>query len=290
MSSCNIHNGMNLTGKLVYSGGSSEIKTVDLASLASATLYKSPHNVALIAHLTKVTPDLILFDECPVTESCVIKELNLSNGETKTLHTGQMPIYVAEHDCLFFYDRSEYQNDNALLMAKRNEIAARHKVANMPPPKRLPNGNLLPVATPAIQISQDEVVFVGEDHQLWIYRISESTLFPTEVKDCLPQVWRNQTQELLCYDWNSWELYAIDLQTKQKKVMSFLKRAHGLLYVPEDDLLIYGKSRLYFLISETSDIFAYSFATSERVKLRPHAHISSGILVKEGKWRRANNS
>lgn len=279
LSGCNLNSGVRLTGKLIYSGGGKEIKAVDLVSLESVPLYRSSHNVTLIERLTKVTSDLILFDECPVSGSCVIKELSISSGETKTLRTGHMPTYVAESDSVFFYEHSKYQKDNALLIAKRKDINIIHKVANAPAPKKLPNGVLLPLTTPVIQIAPNEVVFVGEDCQLWICQISQATLLPTGVKDCLPQVWRSQTQKLFCYDWNSWNLYTVDLKTKDREEIPLLKGAHGLLYIPENDILIYGKNRLSLFISETSDVFAYNFATGERVKIQSHVHINSGIWL-----------
>ncbi|MGB4924234.1 MAG: hypothetical protein WBO98_08640, partial [Candidatus Nitrotoga sp.] len=71
----------------------------------------------------------------------------------------------------------------------------------------------------------------------------------------------------------------ITLKTGHAEKLPQLKGASGLVYLPNDDVIIYGKSRMRMLISETYDIFAYSFDTKKEIKLRTSSHISSGVWL-----------
>ncbi len=172
-----------------------------------STIYKSPHNVAVIEHLAKAQPNVIIFDECPVTERCVIKELSLSDHSTKTLRTGMAPTYISETNGILFYDFHEHEKTYSLLLARRDAPGMARKVTSAPPSRRLPNGISLELIRPVVQISADEVVLVGEDTELWIYRMSQSAPVQTGIRNCLPQAWRNLTRQLICQDWESWEVY-----------------------------------------------------------------------------------
>jgi hypothetical protein len=267
-----------LSGRLVYTAGGKYVKVIDLASQQSSSLYEHPQTV-LIQHVTQSAADRILFDECPFTEACSLKELNLKSGQAKTLRVGQLPTYLVGTELVFFYGSADGKLDNTLFLAKMSALDAPLKIANAPAPKELPNGILLPLVTPVVPISSNEVVFLGEDQQLWIYRIAEAVLFPIGIRECRPQGWRSRTQQLLCYDWNTWEAYAIDLNTKRRERLPIPERSHGLFYISALDLLIYGKTRLYFFISETSDIFAYSFHSRRQITLQKHAHLASGVWL-----------
>lgn len=270
---------VNLSGRLIYTAGAQTIRMLNLISRQSSLLYESSSHGTLIEHLTKTSADQLLFDECPATQPCVIKELTVSTGETRTWRPGVMPTYIAGHDIVFFYEASGYQANNALWATRKSDPLNAYRVANAPTPKTLPNGLSLRLTTPVVQTSSDEVVFVGEDYQLWVYRITQAVSVPTAIDNCLPQAWRNSTEQLLCYDWDSWNLYLVNLKTKQKELLPSLQGAHGLLFLPEGDVVIYGKRRSYWLVAETADLFAYSFRTKETVKLHSHTGMHSGVWL-----------
>lgn len=278
--SCYGRGTMSLSGTIIYTAGADTIKALDLSIWQSFLLYKKgrPYGTR-IEYLTKTAPNQILFDECPSGDPCVIKEFTIDTKETKTWRSGLMPTYVSQDDSVFFYEATGRRAEYALFVAKKTDPLTVQKIATAPAPQKLPNGLLLPLKTPVVQIAPEEIVFVGEDYQLWVYQITQRALLPTGIETCLPQTWRSKTQRLLCYDWNSWDLYEIDVKTKEKEVLSSLKGSYGLLYIADKDVLIYGKTRSYMLIAETADLFAYSFETEEKIKLEAHTGMRSGVWL-----------
>ena len=152
-----------------------------------------------------------------------------------------------------------------------------HKVAKAPADIILLNGLPYPLITQPIQIYSNEVIFVGEDQSIWIFHISSSKLTPTNIKNCIPQIWRNRSQQLVCYDWKLNEFYQTSLISGYTEKLPQLKGAYGLVYIPNDDVIIYSRARLKMLVLETYDIFAYSFTTKKHVKIRASSYINSGV-------------
>lgn len=274
---CNMGEHVNLSGYLIYSGGGKRIEVIDLDSMESHVLYESTHNVASIEKLTKVTSNKFMFEEGPITEPFTIKEYDMKNRASVTLRKGRLPTYIPESNNVFFYDYSKDSKEKWLFVSVLDAMGTARKVTKAPLPKRLPNGILYSLLTPVVQISPDEVALVGDDEQLWIYQISESNLKPTGIKHSFPKMWRSQTQQLICYDWELNEYYQVDLKTKQREELPQLKGFHGLTYIPKHDVLVFEKGGWQFPIAERHDIYAYSFKNQKRVKLKSHASISSGI-------------
>lgn len=278
-SGCSMGEHLDLSGRLIYSSGGKVIRVSDLDSMEFQTIYESIHNVASIERITRVTPDKFIFEECPVTEACVLKEFDMSSRKSKTLRTGRMPTYVSESNKLFFYDYAKDNKEKWLFISDLAIMDTPRKVAKAPADKVLPNGLRYPLMTPVVQTSADEVALVGEDEQLWIYQISESKLEPTGIKHNSPEIWRSKTQQLICYDWELKEYYQIDLKTKVIEKLPQLEGTSGLTYLPRHDALVFGEASLHMLISERYDIYVYSFENKKREKLRSHASIWSGFWL-----------
>jgi hypothetical protein len=154
------------------------------------------------------------------------------------------------------------------------------KVAKAPRIHENPNGFPYSWIAPVIQVSPDEVVFVGEDDAVWMYQISQSRMMPTGIRNALPEFWRSQTKQLVCYNWESKEFFQVDLKSKHSEKIPHFKRSYfGFVYIPKHDAVVFGTSRLYFLVSERFEIFAYSFSSGEKVKLLSRNSISRGIWL-----------
>jgi len=192
------------------------------------------------------------------------------------MRSGRLPTYIPESKTVLFYDVDEKSGGTWLHIVDMKTPDISHKIAKAPADIILPNGLPYPLVTQPLQISGDKIIFVGYDQNLWIYQIKSSRLTPTNIKKCAPQVWRSRSQQLVCYDWESQEFYQTTLAGHAEKFPQ-LKGAYGLVYIPSDDVIVYGKARLKMLVSEAHDIFAYSFITKMQVKVRTNSNITSGI-------------
>lgn len=275
---CRSNSAMELSGGLMYSSGSMYVEFVNLDSKKSSVMYKSIGNGATIGRLTKIGDKRFIFEECLGTGSCFIKEFNVASGVGKVIRQGIYPTYIAENDSVFYYNLPEANKENWLLTSGEGGAGEPRKIAKAP----ISGDSRIDwwyFVTPVVKVSPDEVVLVGEDRQLWVYQISKSTLIPTGITKCLPQFLRNRTQQLVCYNPDTFDIYQIDLKTKQTEQLPQLKGANGLVYVPEYDIVIYGKVRLHFLVSEVSDIFAYSFSTGKTTEIQSRAYLASGFWI-----------
>lgn len=272
---------VKLSGQLVYSAGSNDISLIELVSLKHSTL--GTFSTDSIDHLAKLSDRIILFEDCAGSRkpNCLLREFNIDAKTVSTLRSGYMPTYIPESKMLLFYDVDEESGQKWLYVADIRLPDTARKIAAAPADMTLPNGLTYPLMAQPLQISTDEVIFEGEDQCLWIFNISNLKLTPTGIKVRAPCVWRKRTQQLISYDWNSQEFYQITLKTGYAEKLPQLKGASGLVYLSNDDVVIYGKSRMHMLISETYDIFAYSFDTKKEIKLRAHSHIGSGVWLPE---------
>lgn len=271
---------MSVNGKLIYTTGGGNINAINFNpdGFNALSLYKSVE-VAAIDHLTRANNDTVLFGECPITEECIIKQYSVDTGKSRSLRTGRLPSYIQNHNKLFFYDKAT-DGSNWLFVSPVKKLSDAIKITKEPKWKTLSNGIKQSITIPVIQISHDDIIFVGEDEQLWLYSMVDKKLVSMGIKDCRPTLWIGKHNQLLCSDWNTWSPFLLDLSTKRKIEISELKGAYGFVYVPESDALIYGRTRSKYFIGEAYDIFYYSFADKKENKIKNDSHMAAGVWFK----------
>ncbi len=281
--SCNTDENMNIEGQLIYTDGGSSVNAIALGTsdYSFSSLYKSKE-MSVINHLTRENGNAILFGECAITGECVIKRYPVETGQVALLRSGRLPSYISNHDKLFFYDKAS-DDDNWLFVTSLGDIKNATKIAEEPKRKTLPNGISQPVTMPVIHISNDEIIFVGKDEQLWLYNIANTKSTPMDIKGCRPILWRDKRDQLLCSDWDTWDIFLLDINTKNKVEVPELKGAYGFVYVPSSDALIYGRTRSRALIGEVYDIFLYSFADKKEKRIKENLHIAGGVWIESRK-------
>lgn len=278
---CHAGENMNAKGQLVYTSGDGSINAIDFSSpdYNISLLYRSKE-VAAIDHLTIVNNDAILFGECPIAGRCAIKQYSVGTGDSSFLRTGRLPGYISNHDRLFFYDRGPDGNSWLLSASLKNLNDAIKIIAKEPELKTLPNGIKQSITMPVIQISNDEILFVGEDGQLWRYNIANQELISMNISDCRPILWRERRNQLLCSDWDTWSLFLLDISTKNIIEMPELKGGYSFVYIPNSDSLVFGRTRSKYFVGEAYDIFQYSFVDKKENKIKKDSHIAAGVWLK----------
>jgi len=275
---CNADESMNIKGQLIYTNGGGGVNAIAFGvyEYEFSSLYKSKE-VAAINHLTRENGNAVLFDECTMAE-CSIKLYPMRTGKVRLLRSGKLPSYISNHDKLFFYDKASDGN-SWLYVTSLEDIKNVTKITEEPTWKTLPNGISQSVTVPVIHISNDEVIFVGKDEQLWLYNIANTKLAPMDIKGCRPVLWMDKRDQLLCSDWNTWDTFLLDIKTKNKVEMTDLKGAYGFVYVPSSDALIYGRTRSRLIIGEAYDIFLYSFADKKEKIIKENSYFAGGVWI-----------
>lgn len=238
-------------------------------------LYKQSSSNRRIGGMARVDHDSFIFSDEALgsVKDTLIKQFDLASGEVKTLGKGFGPIaYLPESGLLLFYrwlpDWEEYYSSMTtpeiwLVAADPKNIDVFRKVA--PATRDFYKSSI-------VQTSTDEIVFYGEGERLWISNLSDLRLRPTGIKNCWPEVWREQTKELLCSDRGTRERFLINLVTGEKKEIPKLKgalgfidfkRADGFIHVPRSDAVIYAKEQ-----GKANVIYIYSFEKDEEKRLQ----------------------
>lgn len=271
---------MKLSGRLVYSSGKNQIDLIKLDGFGIDGVGQFSSD-DYINYFTLLSDGQILFENCAWNrkQNCLLMKFDMDAKKTSFLRSGYLPTYISEAQAILFYDLDEKSGQKWLYIADLKNPFISKKIAKAPADKILPNGLNYPLATQPVQISNDEIIFVGEDSALWIFQISSAKLRSTGIKESIPRLWRKRTQQLICYDLKTQEFYQISLMTGDIEKLPQLKGAYGLVYLPNDDAIIYGKSHANMLISEKYDMFVYRFDTKKEIKSRDDVFISSGLWL-----------
>lgn len=274
---------VKMQGHLIYTDGGKNIRVLDLSSpqTHNEAIYQGAANVSVsvIGTLTKVNNDIFIFDERPVTGKSMIRKYSFQNKSVLPLYPGILPCYMSKYGKLLFYETSGNNSGWLLLSDLDGNKESIKKIATEPEKKLLANGIRISTTTLIIPISTDEVVFYGEKDQLWRYNLFESELIATGIKNCKPLVWRDKTKQLLCRDWDSSEVFLIDINTKSKISLRKLKDAYGFVYIEKADSLVYGRTKSRFPFGERYDIYLYSINDENEKVIESNSHIAGGIWM-----------
>ncbi len=279
LSGCEANESMNVAGNLIYAGGGGSINLIDFSSpgYGISSLYKS-EGISAINHLTKENSGAILFGECSVMGECSIKQYSMKTGRVRVLRSGRLPSFMPNHEKLFFYDRLA-GGDKWLFVASLDDINNATKISEEPGWNTLPNGIKEPIIEPVIQISNDEILFVGKAGELQLYNVLSAEVSSMGINDCRPMSWRSVSNQLLCEDWDTFDIFLLDIKTRDTVDMPELKGGYGFVYVPGLDALFYSKTVSSFIVIEGYDMFFYQFSDKKEKRIKKNVSLSAGVWM-----------
>lgn len=267
-------------GKLLYSGGGGVISVAEFSAvsgLTDTTIYLNP-DISAIDSIIRLDNGETVFGECNADGDCNIKRVTPGTRGADILRSGHLAGYLADYQSLFFYDFSD-DGDMWLFVARLDSLMSASRIAKKPEPKTLENGINRDIAVAPIPISEKEVVFVGPDAQLWIYNAENGSLDRMNIDPCYPYLWVENAQQLLCGSIDSGAPFVLNVFTNEKKEIPSLKGGYGFVYVPQHNAVIYGKTRLAWLLHEASDIFWYSLEDGSEKRLGKDIHLRYGVWL-----------
>ena len=98
---------------------------------------------------------------------------------------------------LFFYSKSK---DGVWLNLKKGDLLKNLIKAPMPFTKWARSHELYGefIESAPIEISEDLIVFVGENRNLWAYNIKKNELKDSGITNCTPRAYRTSQKEIVC--------------------------------------------------------------------------------------------
>ena len=209
-------------------------------------------------------------------------KFNLTSHQITTMRNGEDQTYVEESRKLFFYCQVSFDekmgSKYGLYVASMDSLERPMLLAKSPAP---PHSPVAPV-----QISADEIVFIGEDANIWEYNIASNSLISTGIPgDYRPIAWIKAKGVLLCSLPDSGiGLYGVNLITKEKRRLGIIKDILDteLGYIEKYNVVIYSDVNhgLFGELSGTShDLYVYSFSKQVSEKLASNLRMDSEVYL-----------
>lgn len=196
----------------------------------------------------------------------------------RPLRSGAMPRFMRDHRLLFFWQTQGSTEDLYKLSIGQSDNAM--KIANGPSTNSFKDWITDTRRGPVAAMSNDDVLFLGNDLYVWRYNLTKSALTRTDVRNCGPKGWRIATQELICGRGSN-EYFTIRLDGRNSRYLKTLSGARGLFYVPELDSAFYAKEwgSVLRLTASATSIRAYDFKTEKEDWLSER-----GPFYNDGTW------
>ncbi|WP_124327435.1 hypothetical protein [Desulfonema ishimotonii] len=251
---------MELSGKLIFTCGNG-LCSLDLNSLSIKEIIKYKGPMALQTSVS-------LFDDKVLIDSRGrLKKIDLITGGEQDLFAGEYPYYAATHDYLFFY-RWSNENKTRKLVAKKMK-AGTELVTLTIYMKPFKINDLFIERVPPVQISDDEVLFIGNDFSLNCYNMATGESVSLGIKNIQPFIYRSKTGQVLCFDYSNirWLLFSPD-----DKNTTYIDDPPlfytPVAYIPDKDIMIYTTDELSPSgLEEISFVMAFDFESGIKKKL-----------------------
>ena len=269
------------------------IQSVDLSTEKITTLFE------------KGQGDLAIHDQNIIyTQDGQLIEINTKNNKTLKLGEGSKPLYISKYDMLFFYSKSK---DGLWLNLKKGDLVKNLMKAPMPFTKWARSHELYGefIESAPIEISEDLIVFVGENRNLWAYNIKINELKDSGITNCTPRAYRTSKKEIVCESFMNRTYFLLPFPDEYFSILplsfygkSFLtigekpnikilkmeelpipKHSSSFVYLPKHDALAYSTTKWKFPIGERYPIEIYDFKTHKTKEILSNHLFRSGVWL-----------
>lgn len=286
---------LELTGKLIVSAGG--IKILDLKTKkAYEVLENNAEDLSIYANN-------VMFTE----EGC-IKSFNLKTMQVSEVTKGVKPYFNEQYSKLLYYDKI---GSETWLCSKIGEKINKINLAPMPFTKWTKSFEMFGerIETSPIPVSNNIVVFVGNNRNLWMYNVTSEEVKDTGISNCIPRVFRTNKNQLLCesfsdriyylvpisansfdklplssYEKNGLFIKGIDGNALKIEILPIPKHSASFVYIQKNDALIYGTAKGSLIpFGERYPIMAYDFSKKKTQEILPSFSYESAVWVDSAK-------
>ena len=227
-----------LEGHVILATGSSILR-VSLDGFGHEQLWMAP-SAHRVASLVPVDRNSALFSTDWFEDSAVYV-FEVSEKRVRCLRRGTMACYLAEDEMILFYNRDENGGKFALCGAALCSVNDASRIENAPEPIMLEDGTPLDVMVPPVAINAHEAIFVGENRELKVYDSRTNRVSETALTNLLPEVYRAETNGLICFDYSTWSTVEVNLDDMGLAQIKGLSGGGHYIYLPNVDMLLYSK-------------------------------------------------
>ncbi|MCP3928644.1 MAG: hypothetical protein GY705_06035 [Bacteroidetes bacterium] len=277
-----------LSGYLVIQ--SRGIQAVNLSSKKVTKLFKKGQS-----DLATHDQNLIFIQDGQLTE------ISLTTKETTQIAEGVKPLHSSKFDMLFFYSKSK---NGVWLTSKKGNQERKLMKAPMPFTKWTKSHELYAefIESAPIKISDDMILFVGENRNLWVYNIKNNELKDSGITNCTPRAYRTSKEEIVCESFMNRTYFLLPFSEKMYPILplSFYgktfvttgkgqyvkmeelpipKHSASFVYIPKHDVLAYTTSKGKFPFGERYPIEIYDFQSHKTQEILSSHSYQSGVWL-----------
>lgn len=266
---------MELSGKLVYVSGN------ELCSLDLHTFKRKSILTGAIVNSSIAKTDNVEF--VIVSDQGILKEVNIETGVASNIAKGRMASYLGKHKALFYYKKEE--DGREWLVVKHGD--KEQKIQESPLPfsnKYKKDDNKMAIYNeyiqkPAVAISENVILFVGENRNLWTYNFETKIMKDTMVTNCIPHAFRTKTGHIICEEFAARKYSLLSLEDNSVETLPIPEHSASFAYIPANDLLVYSTTKWKFPLSERYPVEIYNFSTSKIKEILNDQIMQSAIWI-----------
>jgi hypothetical protein len=260
-------------GKLFYSSATNHLYELDLSTSREKIIYRENKPTEFITFITRITNHQLILSVDPLRSSPILKLFDLPNNKVRTLREGISPLYMIEHNVVFFYVKEKphgIKDDMFLYVGNLNRLDSAVLIYHLP---KADSTCFSLSNIPVVQISPDKVVFHGMNSSIIEYDYINKKTTEVDLRNLWPLAWRENTGELICCGPRAKDFYLVDWLNKKTRTLDLGEGSMGWKYIKEYDILLFSKERL-----ETGDIYFYDFKNFKIEKLIPNSIVRDNAV------------
>lgn len=243
-------------GRLIYVGQTDSLYQLDFKTLKAKKIFELPMSGS-IKHLSLIDHRDLLFHAflAKETPNNFIMELNLNTFKTGKVREGYGPKYMPMHQSFFFYDTA-IDSGPSLYSASLQKPFER-------------GGRIIQTSgavdsDTVIPVSENKIVFIAKDssnsNAILQYDLRSRALKKLSIQNCtMPKLWRDETNQLLCFDREKYKCFLTDLDGKNVR---YIDAVYPVVSIPETDQMVISVPYVRFFV-EHHGLYLYDFKTGE---------------------------
>ena len=237
-------------GQIIYAIGPS-VYAIDLKNKEIEKVYTDEEERHVMS-IGNINDHRLLLGIEDIEEGNFIVDFDIKTRKAEVLGKGSSPLYMPLYKKVFFFTLGKLNVasidnfDKAAESVKRCKSDYNH----------------------VIQVSKKEVVFSDYDksgsNNAWLYNIETKDIELLPLQNYIsPQLWRNETKQLICFDREQKNYFLIDLLGNERQEIKLGPYSTPVLYLPETDQLILLEGTIRGF-AEIHDLWIYDFKTDKK--------------------------
>jgi hypothetical protein len=260
--------------ELIYTPGGNHLNRAILNgnSFHPEKIYETD-STTVIQTITRVDSDRVIFDESNMTGESTLKHFDLTSGTTRTITTGNHPVYAPDRNKLLFYRNENGHLDWYLLEGLSFDESSSGGVEST----SLDLSSRKENHPRTVLVTNDLIVLGSPAEGIYSVNLKKESVEEISFPDVWPLEIRKRTNQWLCQDQDR-QTFLWDRDEEKRHDLPELNQTYGHIYRDSVDQLVFGRTESDDPVSEGYNIYCYNFDSGEKFHLHD-GHLMDGVIL-----------